>query len=47
VSVAGFVTQTKTITVTQNGTVTTNFVMVAAGGTTGGTTTGTTPPATA
>jgi len=39
VSVTGFVTQTKTITVTQNGTVTTNFVMVAVGGTTGGGTT--------
>ncbi len=46
VSVTGFITQTKTLTVTQNGTVTTNFVLVASTGG-GGTTTGTTPPATA
>ncbi len=50
VSARGYVTQSKTILVKENGTVDTDFTMVAATGTTptgGGTTTGTTPPASA
>lgn len=49
VSAAGYVTQSKTIVVKENGTVDTDFTMVAVGGTTGGGTTtgGTTPPETA
>ena len=50
ISKAGFVTQTKTIVVTENGTIETDFVLVAVGGggtaPTGGTTTGGTPPVT-
>jgi hypothetical protein len=43
ISKAGYVTQTKTIVVKDNGTIETDFVLVAVGGTTGGgTTTGTT-----
>jgi hypothetical protein len=49
VSRTGYATQTKTIVVKENGTVDTDFTLVAATGSTptgGGTTTGTTPPAT-